>query len=323
MGERVVHRVPPEASGLRLDHFLSERHQELSRSRLQALVDEGHVLVDGRRVKPSRKLRGGEEVSVEVPAPVPAEPQPEELPLEILHEDPDLLVVNKAAGMVVHPAAGVDSGTLVNAILFHVRDLQGIGGEIRPGIVHRLDKDTSGCMVVAKNDLALARLQQAFKQRVVDKRYLALVYGDPPEAWTMDTPFGRHPTDRVRFTSQRPVGPQRQALSHFRVLERFGLAALVEAEIVTGRTHQIRVHLSEAGHPLLADELYGRSLRKTRRKENPLARRAEAAIGRQALHAHSLTFPHPSSGETMRFEARLPEDFEGALAVLRAYTRAP
>src|SRR5690606_26628261 len=162
MGERVVHRVPDEASGVRLDRFLAERHQELSRSRLQALVEDGCVLVDGQAAKPSRKLRGGEVVSVEVPEPVPAEPQPEALPLDILHEDADLLVVNKAAGMVVHPAAGVDSGTLVNAILFHVHDLAGIGGEIRPGIVHRLDKDTSGCLVVAKNERALNRLQQAF-----------------------------------------------------------------------------------------------------------------------------------------------------------------
>ncbi len=323
MGERVVHRVPDEASGVRLDRFLAERHQELSRSRLQALVEDGCVLVDGQAAKPSRKLRGGEVVSVEVPEPVPAEPQPEALPLDILHEDADLLVVNKAAGMVVHPAAGVDSGTLVNAILFHVHDLAGIGGEIRPGIVHRLDKDTSGCLVVAKNERALNRLQQAFKGRRVDKRYLAIAYGDPPEAWTMDTPFGRHPTDRVRFTSKRPVGPQRQAISHFRVRERFGVAALVEAEIVTGRTHQIRVHLSDASHPLLGDELYGGALRKRRLKESAVARQAEAAIGRQALHAHSLAFPHPSTGETMRFEAPIPEDFRSALDVLRAYTGAP
>lgn len=323
MGERFVHEVPPEASGSRLDHFLSERHEDLSRSRLQALIEAGHVLVDGQGAKPARKLREGEEISVEIPAPVPATPQPEDLPLSILHEDADLLVVDKAAGMVVHPAAGVFSGTLVNAILFHVRDLQGIGGEIRPGIVHRLDKETSGCMVVAKNDRALGRLQQSFKEREVEKRYVALAYGDPPDAWTMDTPFGRHPTDRVRFTARKPTGPSRRALSHFRVLERFGLAALVEADLVTGRTHQIRVHLSEAGHPLLADETYGRSLRRRQRKEHPILRQAEKAIGRQALHARLLAFPHPTSGELLRFEAPIPDDFDRALSVLRAYAREP
>ena len=324
MAERVVHLVPEEASGLRLDHFLSGRHEELSRSRIQALIEEGLVLVGGKRVKPSRRLKVGESISLEIPDPVPAEPQPEELPLSILHEDSDLVVVDKAPGMVVHPAAGVDSGTLVNAILFHVRDLQGIGGEIRPGIVHRLDKETSGCMVVAKNERALAALQAAFKERVVEKRYLALVFGEPREdAWTMDTPFGRHPTDRVRFTSLKPAGPSRRALSHFRVLERFGVAALVEAELVTGRTHQIRVHLSDAGRPLLGDETYGRNLRKRRLQESARLRQAEAAIGRQALHARLLAFPHPTTGENLRFEAPIPADFERALSALATYPGAP
>lgn len=324
MAETVVHSVPEEARGQRLDHFLGRRHEEFSRARIQALIEQGLVLVDGKTVKASRKLKGGETISVEIPDPVPATPLPEDLPLRILHEDSDLLVVDKDPGVVVHPAAGVSSGTLVNAILFHVEDLQGIGGEIRPGIVHRLDKDTSGCMVVAKNDRALAGLQAAFKSRVVEKRYEALAFGDPPsDAWTMDTPFGRHPTDRVRFTTRKPAGPPRRAITHFRVLERFGPACRIEADLVTGRTHQIRVHLSEGGHPLLADEVYGGSIRRVALRQSAVLRRAEEAIGRQALHARVLAFPHPTTGETLRFEAPLPEDFEGALAELRAYTRGP
>lgn len=324
MAETVVHSVPEEARGQRLDHFLGSRHEDLSRSRIQALIEQGRVRVDGKVVKASRKLRGGEAISVEIPDPVPAEPQPEDLPLRILYEDRDLLVLDKDPGVVVHPAAGVNSGTLVNAILFHVEDLQGIGGEIRPGIVHRLDKDTSGCMVVAKNERALNALQAAFKSRAVEKVYEALAFGDPPsDEWTMDTPFGRHPTDRVRFTSRKPAGPPRRAITHLRVLERFGRACRIEARPVTGRTHQIRVHLAEAGHPLLADEVYGGSIRRKALRDDAVLRRAEEAIGRHALHARVLAFPHPSTGALVRCEARLPEDFLRALSALRAYTGGP
>ncbi len=319
MSEQLRHQVPPEAKGRRLDQFLADRHAELSRSRLQSLIDEGHVLVDGAPAKAARKLRGGEAIDVEIPDPVPAAPQPQDLPLRMLHEDADLVVLDKAAGVVVHPAAGVPDGTLVNALLFHVRDLGGIGGELRPGIVHRLDRDTSGCLVVAKHERALVSLQASFRERVVDKRYVALVHGVPQEpAFTVDTPYGRHPTDRTRYTGRRPVGPQRRAVSHVRLLEVFAGASLVEVELETGRTHQIRVHLSEAGHPLLADREYGGRKREAKLRPDDPVRRAAEAIGRQALHARRLSFPHPRTGERLALEAPLPPDFEAALAILRA-----
>lgn len=318
MGESVVHRVPEEGRGLRLDRFLADLHQEISRSRLQGLIQEGKIRVDGRKVPPSRKLRGGESITVEIPAPAPRIPAAEELPLRILHEDDDLLVVDKAAGMVVHPAAGVEGGTLVNALLFHVDELEASEEDPRPGIVHRLDKDTSGCLVVAKTPGALAALQASFQERAVEKRYLALVHGRPKEdRFTLDTPFGRHPTDRVRFTSRNPVGPERRAITHVEVRERFQGASLVEVDLETGRTHQIRVHLSEAGHPLLADALYGGIRREARLRGVDPVRQAAKALGRQALHAWRLAFPHPRTGERVELEAPLPEDLRQALATLR------
>ncbi len=238
------------------------------------------------------------------------EAQPEDLPLRVLHEDRDLVVLDKAAGMVVHPAAGNWSGTLVNALLHRVKDLEGVGGELRPGIVHRLDKDTSGCLVVAKNERALAALQASFKAREVDKRYLALVSGSPPEKAELDTLYGRHPKDRKRFTGRVTTG--KRALTRYAVVERFPDAALLEVELLTGRTHQIRVHLAEAGHPLLADGLYGRQ-----RRAKGRALEAQEAIGRQALHAWKLAFAHPRTGKRLAFEAPLPADFERALTVLR------
>ena len=319
MAERTRHLVPPDASGRRLDAFLSTLHADLSRSRLQALIDEGHVTVDGGPAKASRRLRGGEAIEVEVPEPVPAAPLPQELPLRILHEDADIVVLDKAAGVVVHPAAGVHDGTLVNALLFHVKDLGGIGGELRPGIVHRLDRETSGCLVVAKHETALTVLQQAFQERRVEKRYIALCHGVPGSAaFTLDTPYGRHPADRKRFTGKRPVGPSRRAVSHVRVLRPLAGAALVEVSLETGRTHQIRVHLAEAGHPLLADAVYGGTRREARRPPGDPVRRAAEAIGRQALHARVLSFPHPRTGAVMSFEAPIPADFAAALAILEA-----
>lgn len=290
----------------------------MSRSRLVKLVEDGRVTVDGKAAKASLKLKPGAVVDVDIPPPEPAEPQPEELGLRVLHDDADVVVVDKPAGMVVHPAAGVSNGTLVNALLFHVRDLAGIGGELRPGIVHRLDKNTSGALVVAKNDFSLVRLQEAFQARTVDKRYLALVHGTPDESGTFETPFGRHPVDRVRMTSKlRDDAPGvRRAVTHWTVKERYEGATLVEVALETGRTHQIRVHFSEANHPLLADEVYGGVKRD--KKAPPVVREAAEAVGRQALHAWTLTFPHPRTGERIRCEAPLPTDFEAALAVLRA-----
>ena len=218
--------------------------------------------------------------------------------------------------MVVHPGAGVESGTLVNAVLAHCPDLQGIGGELRPGIVHRLDKDTSGCLVVAKDERALTLLQAQFKAHSIDKRYLALVHGDPGAEGRFDTLHGRHPSDRLRFTSHLARG--RQAVTEWRRLERFEGASLVEVAILTGRTHQIRMHFGEAGHPLVCDALYGgtRQEKRLARSDSPLAR-AVQCLGRQALHAARLAFDHPVSGERLAFEAPLPDDFLGALAALR------
>jgi 23S rRNA pseudouridine1911/1915/1917 synthase len=314
-GEEVrTHRVPAGARGARLDAHLAAAFPDLSRARLQALIEAGQVTLDGRPAKPAARLKGGEEVQVRVPPAAPAAPAPQDLPLRVLYEDRDLLVLDKAPGMVVHPGAGHADGTVVNALLYRVRDLQGIGGELRPGIVHRLDKDTSGCLVVAKHERALTALQRAFKTRQVHKRYLAIVHGSPPPSGTLDTPYGRHPTQRKKFTGRgRAAGAgERRAVTRYAVRERFPGAALLEVELLTGRTHQIRVHLSEAGHPLLGDALYGGA----RRGKGAVAR-AQQALGRQALHAWKLELPHPSSGEVLLLTAEPPPDFLAALELLR------
>ncbi|MFM2152579.1 MAG: hypothetical protein RL199_1014 [Pseudomonadota bacterium] len=316
--ERHGFAVGADDAGERLDRVLVRCLPAHSRARLAQLVDEGRVSVDGRAAKPSLRVKAGQRVEVEIPAPVEALPRAQELPLSVLYQDADVVVVDKAAGMVVHPAAGVPDGTLVNALLFHVRDLSGIGGTLRPGIVHRLDRDTSGVMVVAKHDQALVRLQRAFHDRDVGKTYLALVHGVPPDEGTFDTPFGRHPTDRVRMTGRLLPGAAdaRRAVTHYRVVEVFGAeAAFVEVRLETGRTHQIRVHLSEAGFPLLADETYGGAKRD--RRAGGRVGFAAARVGRQALHAWRLTFAQPSSGAPLSFEAPLPADFAAALDVLR------
>jgi 23S rRNA pseudouridine1911/1915/1917 synthase len=309
--EERSHLVPAEARGERLDAHLARALPDLSRSRLQSLLESGDVLVDGRARKTSHRLSGGERVVVRLPPPVPVETLAEDLPLQVLHEDADLVVLDKAAGMVVHPGAGHASGTLVNALLHRVADLKGVGGELRPGIVHRLDKDTSGCLVVAKHERALGALQAAFKSRVVGKTYLALVHGHPPPTLSLDTFYGRHPVHRQKFTGRLKEGKRAQTSVQTRELFADG-AALVEVELLTGRTHQIRVHLSEAGHPLLCDALYGAG-----RKAKGAVAAAQEALGRQALHAWRLSFPHPGSGEPLAFEAPLPADLTRALALLR------
>ncbi|OJH38845.1 RNA pseudouridine synthase [Cystobacter ferrugineus] len=305
------HLAPPEARGERLDQVLARLFPEFTRSRLQGLIESGHAQVDGKPAKVSLRLKGGERLTLVVPAPTPALPVAEELPLAVLREDKDLVVVDKAAGMVVHPGAGHASGTLVNALLHRVKDLSGVGGELRPGIVHRLDKDTTGCLVVAKHEAALVALQKAFKTRTVEKTYLALVHGSPKAAeGRIETLYGRHPVHRQRFTGKVKEG--KPAITVYRVLESFEGAALVEVDLLTGRTHQIRVHLAELGHPLLGDALYGAG-----RKSKGQAGAAQEAVGRQALHAWKLSFPHPRTGKGVRVEAPLPPDFTAALQVLR------
>ena len=305
--------VPPDLAGLRLDVALVRLAPELSRSQVQRLVERGRILVAGRLAKPSARLRGGEPVVVELEPPEPTAAVAQDLPLVVLHEDRDLVVLDKAAGMVVHPARGSPHSTVVNALLHRLRE----GAELpRLGLVHRLDKDTSGCLVVARTEAALQALQAQWKGRTVEKVYLALCHGALAERGRLDTPYGRHPKDRTRHTGRLRTATRR-AITEWAVVERFGAAAtLAEVILHTGRTHQIRVHLSEAGHPLLADALYGGTRREARTPAG-LAARAAAAIGRQALHAARLAFDHPRTGRRLRFEAPLPPDFRRALEVLR------
>jgi 23S rRNA pseudouridine1911/1915/1917 synthase len=313
----IRYELPKEASGRRLDQVLAELCQELSRSQLKALIEDGEVKIKGQSVKASYKVRGGESVEVSFPEK-PSAPAAQELPLKILYEDQDIVVVNKASGMVVHPAPGVLDGTLVNALLFHVKNLGVIESETGLGIVHRLDRDTSGCLVVAKNEASYLVLQEAFHQRALDKFYLALCHGVPAqESFTLDTAYGRRENDRARYTTRNPVGAERRAVSHVKRLESFAASALVEVKLETGRTHQIRVHLYECGHPLLAEKEYGGVKQEERLPLDALERRASEALGRQALHAWRLAFKHPTTGKQLTFEAPIPEDFQRALALLR------
>lgn len=301
-----------DLAGLRLDVAVARLAGDLSRTRVQRLLAGGNILVDGRAAKAATRLRGGERVEVELPDAGPTGLVPQDLPLRVLYQDEDLLVIDKAAGMAVHPARGTPHSTVVNALLHRL----GEGPGARLGLVHRLDKHTSGCLAVARGEAALAALQEAFKARRVEKVYLALCHGRLAAEGQLDTPYARHPRERTRFTGRVPAA--RRAVTAWRVVERFGDAAtLAEVTLHTGRTHQIRVHLAEAGHPLLADATYGGRRREERLPAGHPARRAAEAIGRQALHAWKLAFDHPRSGRRVAFEAPLPEDFRRALEVLR------
>ena len=299
--------------GLRLDVAVSRLAPSFSRARVQRLLAAGLVRVDGRAAKSASRLRGGERIEVEIPPPEPSGIVPQDLPLDVLHEDRDLIVLDKRAGMVVHPARGTPHSTVVNALLHRMGGDAAGGGRL--GLVHRLDKATSGCLVVARSDEALAALQAQFQGRTVEKLYLALVHGRLPDEGRLETPYGRHPRDRKRFTGR---AGSRKAVTEWHVVERFGdRASLAEVRIHTGRTHQIRVHLAEAGHPVLADASYGGSRREARLPPGDPVRRAAEAIGRQALHAWRLAFRHPRTDRLRRFEAPLPDDLRAALDVLR------
>ncbi len=307
-----------QAGGERLDAWLARRLPALSRSRLQALIGDGHVLLDGARARPSARLRAGQAVHVDVPAPVPAEPQAEDIPIAVVYEDAHLLVVNKPAGLVVHPGAGTSRGTLVNALLGHVRDLSGVGGVLRPGIVHRLDRGTSGLLVVAKDDETHRSLVRQFAGRTVEKEYLALVLGNPArDSGEVDSPIGRDPVHRQKMSVRAPRG--REARTSWRVEERFDAAALLRVRIHTGRTHQVRVHLASIGHPVAGDAVYGG--KRTLPSRRGAAREAFAFLDRPALHAARLAFTHPATGERLTFEAPLPPDLESVLARLRIAVR--
>ncbi|HLE71387.1 MAG TPA: RluA family pseudouridine synthase [Vicinamibacteria bacterium] len=299
--------VEESDKGARIDVALTLRLPDVSRAQAKRWIEEGRVTVDGRPVRASRICRGGERVEVAIPPPAPATPVPEAIPLDILYEDRHIVVVNKRAGMVVHPAPGHACGTLVNALLAHTTDLSGIGGVMRPGIVHRLDSGTSGVMVVAKNDRAHRSLQAQFQKRSVSKVYLALAHGTTPERFAIDRPIGRDVLHRTKISS-RTRSP-REAMSEGKRLERLPGCSLLEIRILTGRTHQIRVHLSEEGHPLVGDRDYGAPSKAIRLLRN---------FERPALHAFRLEFQHPETGERVSFEAPLPDDITRLLDELRA-----
>jgi len=313
-------RVSKGEQGKRLDQFLAgaDVSPPLSRSQAKRLIEEGLILLNGRRVKASFPVRAGDVAAGVVPKPEPLSVEPEALPLTVLYEDADILVVEKPAGLVVHPSTTGSSGTLVNALLHHCQDLPGIKGVIRPGIVHRLDKDTSGVMVVAKTEPALAELGRQFKERDVEKTYLAIVHGIFRErAGTIEAAIGRHPTERKKMSTHTRRG--RVAVTHWRLLEAFSGYSLVEIRPQTGRTHQIRVHLASAGHPVLGDALYGRKNRPGAIADLVL-RDVVKKLNRQALHAHRLTFTHPRTGEKITFTSPVPPDMEEVLRCLRAMT---
>lgn len=293
---------------IRLDQYLALQAPELSRSQIKRLIEDQQILCDGDSVKVGHKLKGGEVVTVTVPDPAPIEARPEEIPLDILYEDQHLIVVDKPAGLVVHPAPGHSSGTLVNALLHHCHDLSGIGGQVRPGIVHRLDRDTSGVMVATKDDATHQDLARQFKRHTVRRRYVALVYGQlKGESGTIDQPIGRHPLHRKKMSSSSRSG--RQAVTHWRVLQRFDSdrLTLVELRLETGRTHQIRVHLSEMNHPVVGDPVYGSSRRCNQLPDTILRTRIQK-LQRQFLHARLLGFKHPATGEELEFETGLPPE---------------
>ncbi len=328
--EKILHIVvPADAAGERLDRHLATVLPTLSRSRIQSLIAEGRVKINGAlSSRPGQKLKGGEHVMLVLPPPAPAEPEPEAIPLTILHEDAHLIVIDKPPGMVVHPAPGHERGTLVNALLHHCgASLSGIGGVRRPGIVHRLDQDTGGVMVVAKTDAAHKGLAAQFAEHGRDgrllRRYHALVWGHPSLGrGTVEASIGRHPRDRLRMAVVPPE-KGREAITHYRTLETFRdaqgrpLAALVECELETGRTHQIRVHMAHIRHPVMGDPLYATGFAASARRLPAAARAALSALGRQALHASILGFEHPVTGERMLFESPLPDDMARLLSALR------
>ncbi len=296
--------VTEDGAGVRMDKYLSGLLPEFSRSYLQRLIQEERVRVDGRLVRGKEKAVPGAVIELDVPKAVEPRIEPEDLPLKILYEDRDVILVDKPKGMVVHPAAGHTSGTLVNALLFHCKgELSGINGVLRPGIVHRIDRDTTGVLIACKNDRAHNCLAEQLKEHTVTRRYRALVCGNIKEnEGTVDAPIGRHPTDRKKMAVVRSGG--REAVTHYRVLERFGNYTYIECRLETGRTHQIRVHMAGMGHPLLGDQVYGRV-------------KAPFRLEGQTLHAMILGFMHPSSGEYMEFEAPLPEYFAALLETLQ------
>jgi 23S rRNA pseudouridine1911/1915/1917 synthase len=305
--------ISEDDQGKRFDQFLAATGLDLSRSQAKRWIEEERILLNGKATKPSVHLRKGDLVSGSLPAPVPLALQPEPLPLSILYEDASIIVIDKPAGMVVHPAPGNPSGTLVNALIHHCKDLTGINGALRPGIVHRLDKGTSGVMVVAKDDVSYHQLTKQFRSRTIDKAYLAIARGRfSGEEGSIDLAIGRHPTERKRMSTHSRRG--RVAVTSWKVLERWEGFTLLELHPETGRTHQIRVHLAAMGHPILGDPLYG----KRNASQDTVLRGCFRSLHRQALHAHRLGFTHPHTGEKVEFVSPLPQDMGEVIDWLRS-----
>ncbi len=311
--DRSEHRnveVEPEYDGVRLDSFLAAHLPDRSRSQLARLIKEGHVTGPVKGLRASTPVKAGQTFGITLPEAGPATAVAEDLPLTILYEDADLVVIDKAAGMVVHPAAGHSSGTVVNALLHHVDDLSGVGGQLRPGIVHRLDRGTSGVMVVAKNDVAHAELSRQFHDREVEKEYFALVWGTVHAGKRIDAPIGRDPNDRQKMSTR--ARRARSAVTRVTRAEYFRGVTLLQVAIATGRTHQIRVHLSAIGHPIVGDPTYSGV-----RRHVPNDVRAVQRLERPFLHAWRLVFTHPTDGRRLEFESPLPADLQGVLDVIR------
>lgn len=316
----MVIRADEESRGKRLDSWLSEAYEDFSRSYLQRLIRSGNIEIDGKPVKPGKKLNGDETITIQLPPPVNADILPEDIPLDIVYEDEDILIVNKPKGMVVHPAPGHASGTLVNALMYHCGDsLSGINGIQRPGIVHRIDRDTTGLLVVCKNDASHAAVAAQLAEHSLTRRYVALITGCPnTDEGTVDAPIGRSRNNRLKMAVDYMNG--KTAVTHYQVLEKFQGFSLVECRLETGRTHQIRVHMSFIGHPVAGDPLYastGQTLH-IRVKENGCAKTCPVQLEGQALHAMKLGLVHPTTGEYMEWEAPLPKYFEDLLNLLRA-----
>ena len=304
--------VEPDQEGLRLDNFLTAVLPDQSRSQVQRLIKEGHVQGPGSGLRPSTAVHAGQTYAIDIPAPADPAPHAEDLPLRIVFEDPDLVVLDKPAGMVVHPAAGHDSGTVVNALLHHVKDLSGIGGERRPGIVHRLDRGTSGLMVVAKNDRAHQELSRQFKDREVEKEYIALVWGVVHAGRRIDAAIGRDPGDRQKMSTR--ARRARSAVTRVTFARHLKGVSLLRVAIATGRTHQIRVHLSAIGHPIVGDAVYGGVRRRTSANV-----RAVMRLERPFLHSARLCFTHPADGRRVEFDSPLPPDLEEVLDEIVAH----
>ena len=306
--------ISDEAVGTRLDSFLASRIEAISRTRLQRAIEDGDVLVNNRIVKASYRLRPADEIEIDLPEPAPVAILAEPIPLNIVYEDVDLVVVDKPAGIVVHPGAGIESGTLANALVYHFNELSGVAGRIRPGIVHRIDRETSGLLVVAKNDQAHENLSDQFRDRLVFKMYVALVYGQMSrERGEVEANIGRSSNNRTRMAVLKG-GAGRPARTIFQVDRRFQELTLLSVEIKSGRTHQIRVHLSYIGHPVVGDTAYGQGRENT--VQDVITRQRIKSLGRHFLHSSRLAFEHPTSHERMEFSSSLPSELESLLKVV-------